>query len=377
MAFRITTGTDVPADQQSVLPGIPGVPWWGAVLIAAVCTAIGATADALLNNSLGLIYNICFLVGCVLAALAVRRRALFTAAVQPPLITAVIGLISLWSLAAANNDSTKPQGMRSAVLKVALPFANLFPWILGVFLGTLVIVLARWFFTRAAVAAAGTPGKTRKDKSAKGTSAKRTNAERKNGTTAAQSKTAQGTTAPGKATQGKATQGKGGGERPARKDDARAPKKSRRPADRPAPEDTRRSPIADETAAGGKAPKTPRRRPRRPAADTAAAQPAAATESRPVANRATPERTPRTRQDTPRPESARPAASPTRDRVPADYPAAPAVRKAPTAASRSQDRPVRRAQPQVIPPADRSRRTAGQRLRDQGAIEDLTLGIDD
>ncbi len=138
---------------RSVLPSVPGVPWWGAVLVAVGFTALGALIDLSLNASLGLIYNLLFVLGCVVAALAVRRRALFTAAVQPPLVTLGVGMASLYFATLARSGSGRPQGMRRMVLNIALPFSNLFPWILTAFVLTLAVVAFRYYSTRAVAAA--------------------------------------------------------------------------------------------------------------------------------------------------------------------------------------------------------------------------------
>ncbi|MEO9330328.1 DUF6542 domain-containing protein [Gordonia aurantiaca] len=136
--------TAVPLDQQSVLPAVRGVPWWGAVLLATGITALGAAIDAGSNDSLGGIYKFCYLVGCVLAALAVRRRALFTAAAQPPLIAFFVSIATLYGL----NSEQASSGLKSLIFKVLLPIAADFPWMATVFVVTLVLVLARWYLTR-------------------------------------------------------------------------------------------------------------------------------------------------------------------------------------------------------------------------------------
>ncbi|NDK87975.1 hypothetical protein GYA93_00030 [Gordonia desulfuricans] len=132
----------MPVDQQSVLPSVRGVPWWGAILIATVITAIGAIIDTSANSTIGGAFNFCQLVGCVLAALAVRRRALFTAAAQPPLISFVIALIALYASADQASE------LKSLILKVLLPIAGNFPWMAITFLVTLVVVVGRWYLTR-------------------------------------------------------------------------------------------------------------------------------------------------------------------------------------------------------------------------------------
>nr|WP_124711588.1 DUF6542 domain-containing protein [Gordonia insulae] len=134
----------MPLDQQSVLPTVRGVPWWGAVLVATVITGIGAAIDASNTDALGAVFKFCYLVGCVAAALVVRRRALFTAAAQPPLIAFLVGVITLYGL----NADQASSGLKSLIFKVLLPIANDFPWMALTFLVTLGLVLARWFLTR-------------------------------------------------------------------------------------------------------------------------------------------------------------------------------------------------------------------------------------
>ncbi|MFI8774485.1 DUF6542 domain-containing protein [Gordonia sp. NPDC062954] len=134
----------VPLDQQSVLPTVRGVPWWGAVLVATVIAGIGAAIDASNTDGLGAVFKFCYLVGCVSAALAVRRRALFTAAAQPPLIAFLVGVITLYGLNAEQASS----GLKSLIFQVLLPIANDFPWMALTFLVTLGLVVARWYLTR-------------------------------------------------------------------------------------------------------------------------------------------------------------------------------------------------------------------------------------
>ncbi|MXP20769.1 hypothetical protein GIY30_05285 [Gordonia sp. HNM0687] len=134
----------MPLDQQSVLPTVRGVPWWGAVLVATAITGIGAAIDASNTDGLGGVFKFCYLVGCVTAALAVRRRALFTAAAQPPLIAFLVGVITLYGL----NADQASSGAKSLIFQVLLPIANDFPWMALTFFVTLGLVVARWYLTR-------------------------------------------------------------------------------------------------------------------------------------------------------------------------------------------------------------------------------------
>ncbi|WP_442903064.1 DUF6542 domain-containing protein [Gordonia sp. 852002-10350_SCH5691597] len=143
MPFPQRSRSAVPVDQQSVLPNVRGIPWWGAVLVAAAFTAVGAIIDANHSEALGSVFNFFYLVGCVVAVLAVRRRALFTAVAQPPLIAFGVGVITLYGL-----NADEASGLKSLIFKVLLPIANDFPWILFTFLVTLALGVGRWYITR-------------------------------------------------------------------------------------------------------------------------------------------------------------------------------------------------------------------------------------
>jgi hypothetical protein len=79
----------------SVVPTLRGLPWYGAVLVALILTVIGAVIGGSdFGNGVPPAIWICFLVGVILAVLAVRRQAVFTAMVQPPLIGAAVILLA-------------------------------------------------------------------------------------------------------------------------------------------------------------------------------------------------------------------------------------------------------------------------------------------
>ncbi len=75
------------ADHRSAHPNIPGVPWWGAVLIAATLMAVGFAFDAGSGGKeLTIVFAGTYVVGCIVAVLAVRQAGIFTAVIQPPLL---------------------------------------------------------------------------------------------------------------------------------------------------------------------------------------------------------------------------------------------------------------------------------------------------
>ncbi|MFT4043808.1 MAG: hypothetical protein QM673_11670, partial [Gordonia sp. (in: high G+C Gram-positive bacteria)] len=167
MPFPQRSRSAVSVDQQSVLPAVRGIPWWGAVLVAAIPTALGAAIDANKTDTLGSVFNFLYLVGCVAAALAVRRRALFTAAAQPPLIAFAIGIATLYGL-----NADEASGLKALVFKVLLPIANDFPWMALTFIITLLLVIGRWYLTRSAAATDQADG--RKDRQPRPNPAKNT-----------------------------------------------------------------------------------------------------------------------------------------------------------------------------------------------------------
>ncbi|MCF8602085.1 hypothetical protein L5I01_01795 [Gordonia sp. HY442] len=398
MFSRSSSSSVLPADQQSVVPTVRGLPWWGAVLLATVITIFGALVDSAPAGELGRTYKVIFILGCVIAALAVRRRAMFTAAVQPPLIAFVIGLMALY-IQAGDQASDK----KTLILKVVLPIATSFPWMVIAFVLCLAVVLGRLFFTGpASKRPFGGFGTNSGGKRAAGKKAPAKRAgEKATPKTPAPKKAAVPVKAgdEGRAKRGsskldaarEASKQKTG--RAASKSDAtrEGPKqKPNREAEGPA-----RAPRsgAPKQGTGSRAPK-PAADPRAPQTAPTTPEPAAATRKprprpQPAGQPGAGEPAPRRRVAAPtasRPGDDKPTRRPRRtappeQQVPADQQApaeaaAPKRRPRRTAEEDAAKRPDRqRAQPQKIPA--RPRRTAGQHLRERGDIEDLTAGLDD
>lgn len=314
------------------MPTVRGLPWWGAVLLATVVTVIGAFIDSAPSGELGRTFKIIFIFGCVLAALAVRRRAMFTAAVQPPLVAFVVGLVVLY-LEAGEAASDK----KTLILKVVLPIATSFPWMLIALILSVTIVIARLFLTGPASKRpfGGLDGLIAK------LTGKKTPARKPPGTKKPQETKTTGTA--------KST----GTKKPTRTTSVR-PKR---------PSNT--TPPAEDDSARSQGAKTTQRTPR----------------PKPAGGPSTPSRRPRpkpagTASDAPKkqPPAAAPAAMPSRAEPTAD--AKPTRRpRRPAPAEKPVEKKPQRAQPQKIPA--RQRRTAGQQLRERGQIEDLTAGLDD
>lgn len=79
----------------SAIRTVAGIPSWGAVLVALVLTALGATVDGLATGTPSWGFRIGFVAGVALAALLVRRASIFTALVQPPLVMVVVIFVAL------------------------------------------------------------------------------------------------------------------------------------------------------------------------------------------------------------------------------------------------------------------------------------------
>ncbi|MTD12865.1 hypothetical protein GIS00_02755 [Nakamurella sp. YIM 132087] len=77
-------------EEAGAIPAIPGIPWWGAAILALVLTIIGVVVDKFISVGPAWGLRSGFFLGAVLAALLVRRRAVFTAMVQPPLVLVIV-----------------------------------------------------------------------------------------------------------------------------------------------------------------------------------------------------------------------------------------------------------------------------------------------
>jgi hypothetical protein len=110
-------------DEQALLPGRPGLPWWAAVLCALGLAALGVFVDMQRLNRLGVIFQICYFLGCVLAVVIVQRKGLFGPMVQPPLILAV----AVPSVVLSAGSLPTGGGMIATALAVGTPLINGFP----------------------------------------------------------------------------------------------------------------------------------------------------------------------------------------------------------------------------------------------------------
>ncbi|MCE0765271.1 hypothetical protein LWC35_20535 [Pseudonocardia kujensis] len=131
-----------PVTERSALATVLGIPPLAAVALAVVLTALGVFIDVLRIGTLGVVFGIAYVVGCILAVGWVRRRNLFGPMVQPPLLVAVLVPVIVLLV-----GQTGP-GLTETVLMIGAPLVNGFP-IMAVATGlTLLIGLLRLIVQR-------------------------------------------------------------------------------------------------------------------------------------------------------------------------------------------------------------------------------------
>ncbi|MHC3367379.1 MULTISPECIES: DUF6542 domain-containing protein [Rhodococcus] len=144
----------MPLDMRSVAPTVPGVPWWGAILVAAGSTLLGFLIDAARGNELGSAFSAFYVLGCIAAVAAVQHRALFTAMAQPPLLLLVAVPIAQEFLVESGGG-----GLKDLALNVAYPLVNRFPVMLTATVAVLVVGGLRIFLSRPPVPAPARAGR--------------------------------------------------------------------------------------------------------------------------------------------------------------------------------------------------------------------------
>lgn len=132
----------VPADHRSAHPDFPGVPWWGAILIAVAASAIGFAVDASSGDGeLTRVFAALYAIGCLAAVLAVRQAAVFTAVIQPPLIL-FVAVPSAYYLM----HSSDINGVKDILINCGYPLIQRFPLMFFTAAAVLLVGAARWYF---------------------------------------------------------------------------------------------------------------------------------------------------------------------------------------------------------------------------------------
>jgi hypothetical protein len=132
----------VTADHRSAHPNIPGVPWWGAVLLAVTLTAVGFAFDAGSGDKeLSMVFAASYALGCIFAVLAVRQSGIFTAVIQPPLILFVAVPTAYFLFHGAQFT-----GIKDTLINFGYPLIVRFPVMFFTSAAVLLIGMARWYY---------------------------------------------------------------------------------------------------------------------------------------------------------------------------------------------------------------------------------------
>jgi hypothetical protein len=111
-------------------------------VIAVTATAIGFAFDAGAGDrELSSVFAALYVIGCVVAVLAVRQSSIFTAVIQPPLI--LFGAVPSAYFLFHNGQV---EGFKDLAINCGYPLIERFPLMFFTSAGVLLIGMARWFF---------------------------------------------------------------------------------------------------------------------------------------------------------------------------------------------------------------------------------------
>jgi len=120
---------------------VPGLPWWGVILLAAGVTAVGVLIDATGGGGeLTAVFSTFYFLGCLFAVVAASNKALFTAMAQPPLL--LFAAVPIGHTLIGKDNST---ALRDIAINIAYPLVNRFPIMLAATVVVLIIGGFRYF----------------------------------------------------------------------------------------------------------------------------------------------------------------------------------------------------------------------------------------
>jgi hypothetical protein len=125
--------------ERSIVPSVLGLSSVVAVAIAAGLTALGVLVDLVRQGTLGFVFTVLYIAGCVLAVAWVRRDSLFGPMVEPPLLLAV----AVPAVVLLAGDPKPGTGMAERLLQIGAPLVNAFPTMAGTTAFVLVVGLFR------------------------------------------------------------------------------------------------------------------------------------------------------------------------------------------------------------------------------------------
>lgn len=131
----------VPLDKRSLVVTVPGLPWWGVILLAAGVTSIGVLIDASGGGGeLTSVFSTFYFLGCLFAVVAAANKSLFTAMAQPPLLLLVAVPVAQTLIGKENSTS-----LRDIAINIAYPLVDRFPVMLATSIVVLIIGCLRYF----------------------------------------------------------------------------------------------------------------------------------------------------------------------------------------------------------------------------------------
>jgi Domain of unknown function (DUF6542) len=133
-----------PRGDHALPPDLSGIPWWAATFCALGFAALGAFLDIERLNQLGIPFQVCYFLGCLLAVVVVQRKGLFGPMVQPPLILAV----AVPSVILTVGDHP-PGGAVSTAVIIGTPLIDSFPLMaittgFTLAIGVFRLIIRRW-----------------------------------------------------------------------------------------------------------------------------------------------------------------------------------------------------------------------------------------
>jgi|SRR5947199_4978791 len=125
--------------ERSLVPSVLGLSALVAVAVESGLTVLGVLVDLLRQGTLGLVFTVLYVAGCVLAVAWVRRDGLFGPMVAPPLLLAV----AVPAVVLLAGNPRPGSGMAERLLQIGAPLVNAFPTMAGTTAAVLAVGLFR------------------------------------------------------------------------------------------------------------------------------------------------------------------------------------------------------------------------------------------
>lgn len=116
----------------------------GAITLALLLGVVGGTVDVATGRGLRVVFAICFVLGCALAALLVHREDLKAAVVMPPLLYVVLALVA----GAVGSSSSSGSFVTRETLELVQALVIGAPVLFTATGVAVVVALARWLSGR-------------------------------------------------------------------------------------------------------------------------------------------------------------------------------------------------------------------------------------